>query len=150
MMTKSIKKRGLRLLIVDDDSELRDGITAYLARQGHQVEQCENGRQALVLAEQITFDVIVLDLAMPGICGLEVLELLKLRSAECEIVLQSGVATREVVDEAMRLGAHKFLAKPISFKALDDVVRRAYETSQMRAVHSGKSLRKILPQLLAR
>ncbi len=98
-----------------------------------------------MLAEQITFDVIVLDLAMPGICGLEVLELLKLRSAVCEIVLQSGAATREAADEAMRLGAHKFLTKLISFKVLDEVVRRAYEIRQIRAVHSGESLIQDIP-----
>jgi DNA-binding NtrC family response regulator len=130
-MTKSIDK-ALQLLLVDDDAELRGDVAAYFERNGHDVEQCESGQQALNRIEQKAFDVIVLDLAMPGLSGLEVLNELKARNADCETVVLSGEATIEAAVEAMKLGAREFLTKPISLKELERLVRKAYETHQLR------------------
>ena len=126
-------KRGrLQLLLVDDDRELRSDIAEFFARHGNDVEQCDNGQQALDLVEQKAFDVIVLDLVMPGCSGLEVLKELQARHAECEVVVLSGEATIESAVDAMKLGAREFLTKPISLKELDRLVRKAYETGQLR------------------
>jgi DNA-binding NtrC family response regulator len=131
-MTQTIKRRSLHMLLVDDDPELRSDIAAYFSRHGNDVEQCENGERALDLVEQKAFDVMVLDLAMPGLSGLDVLKELKARNAECEVVVLTGEATIEAAVEAMKLGAREFLTKPISLKELDRLVRKAYETHQLR------------------
>jgi DNA-binding NtrC family response regulator len=131
-MTHATAKETLTVLLVDDDAELRSDMAAYFARQRHSVEQCEDGRQALDLLERHSFDVIVLDLMMPGISGLELLKELHERHAECEIVVLTGEATVESAVEAMKLGAREFLTKPISLKELDRLVRKAYETGQLR------------------
>ena len=102
------------------------------ARHGYDVEQCENGQQALDRIEQKAFEVMVLDLVMPGLSGLEVLKELQSRNAECDVVVLSGEATVESAVDAMKLGAREFLTKPISFKELDRLVRKAYETHQLR------------------
>jgi DNA-binding NtrC family response regulator len=122
----------LHLLLVDDDSDLRTDMAQFFARHGNHVEQCENGQQALDLLGQKSFDVIVLDLSMPGCGGLEVLKELQARHAECEVVVLSGTATIEAAVEAMKLGAREFLTKPISLKELDRLVRKASETGQLR------------------
>jgi DNA-binding NtrC family response regulator len=84
------------------------------------------------LIEQKTFDVMVLDLAMPGRSGLEVLKELHDRNGDCEIIVLSGEATIESAVEAMKLGAREFLTKPIRLKELDRLIRKAYEAGQLR------------------
>jgi DNA-binding NtrC family response regulator len=131
-MTQPSAKPVLELILVDDDAELRSDMANYLSRQGHAVEQCSNGEQALELLERRSFDVMVLDLMMPGMTGLDVLKVLQTRSTECEVVVLTGEATIETAVEAMKLGAREFLTKPISLKELDRLVRKAYETGQLR------------------
>jgi DNA-binding NtrC family response regulator len=131
-MTHSTAKPDLEVLLVDDDAELRSDIASYFARQGHSVEQCSNGKQGLDLLERRSFDVMVLDLMMPGITGLEVLKELQKRNAECEVVVLTGEGTIESAVEAMKLGAREFLTKPVSLKELDRLVRKAHETGQLR------------------
>ncbi len=131
-MTNSAVQNGLRLLLVDDDSELRQDMAQYFVHHGMEVEQCGDGKEALECIEQKAFDVMVLDLAMPGMSGLDLLKELRARNAECEVVVLSGEATIEAAVEAMKLGAREFLTKPISLKELDRLVRKAYDTHQLR------------------
>jgi DNA-binding NtrC family response regulator len=125
-------KPVLDILLVDDAVELRADMAEYFARQGHHVEQCGDGDQALELTERRVFDVAVLDLVMPGRSGLDVLKELNVRHAECEVVVLTGEATIESAVEAMKLGAREFLKKPISLKELDRLVRKTYQTGQLR------------------
>jgi DNA-binding NtrC family response regulator len=127
-----MKKGPLNLLLVDDDRELRGDMASFLERLGNHVEQCNDGEQALDLLERKTFDVIVLDLVMPGCSGIDVLNELHARHAECEVVVLSGEATVESAVNAMKLGASEFVTKPISLKELTRVVHKAYETGQLR------------------
>ena len=131
-MTQAPAKPILELILVDDDAELRSDMANYLSRQGHSVEQCSNGEQALELLERRSFDVMVLDLMMPGMTGLDVLKELQTRSTECEVVVLTGEATIETAVEAMKLGAREFLTKPISLKELDRLVRKAFDTGQLK------------------
>lgn len=104
-MTQLSAKPVLDLILVDDDAELRSDMASYFSRQGHSVEQCSNGEQALELLERRSFDVMVLDLNMPGMTGLDVLKQLQSKSTECEVVVLTGEATIETAVEAMKLGA---------------------------------------------
>jgi DNA-binding NtrC family response regulator len=131
-MTQTPTKPVLDLLLVDDDAELRSDMAHYFSRQGHDVEQAPSGDEALELLERRSLDVMVLDLMMPGKSGLDVLKNLHDRNAECEVVMLTGEATIESAVEAMKLGAREFLTKPISLKELDRLVRKAYETGQLR------------------
>ncbi len=123
---------ALDILLVDDDADLRGDMGAFLARQGHRLEQCASGEEALDLLERRAFNVVVLDQMMPGMSGLEVLKELRRRHAECEVVMLTGEATIESAVEAMKLGAREFLTKPIRLKELDRLVRNAHETGQLR------------------
>ena len=125
-------KSDLDLLLVDDDDVLRSDMAEYFSGQGHRVAETGNGEQALDLAEQRAFDVIVLDMVMPGCSGMDVLKELQRRNAECEVVVLTGEATVEGAVEAMKLGAREFLTKPMRLKELDRLVRKAYESGQLR------------------
>jgi DNA-binding NtrC family response regulator len=131
-MAQSTGKSVLDLLLVDDNAELRSDMASYFSRQGHRVEQAPSGEQALSLLERQAFDVLVLDMMMPGMSGLDVLKELQARGAECEVVVLTGEATVESAVEAMKLGAREFLTKPISLKELDRLVRKSHETGALR------------------
>ena len=131
-MAEIAAKADLQLLLVDDDDELRADMADFLSRQGHAVEQGGSGRQALEAIERRTFDVVVLDLMMPEMSGLDVLKELNTKHADCEVVMLTGEGTVETAVEAMKLGAREFLTKPISLKELDRLVRKAHETGQLR------------------
>lgn len=127
-----IVKPVLELLLVDDDRELRSDMASYFSHHDYVVEQSGSGQDALKLAERRPFDVMVLDLNMPGFSGVDVLKELQARNAEGEVVVLTGEATVEAAVEAMKLGACEYLIKPISLKELDRLVRKAYETGQLR------------------
>jgi len=131
-MTTAAAKPVLEILLVDDDADLRADMASYFAHQSYVVTQCASGEEALELLERRAVDVVVLDLLMPGMSGLDVLKELQHRHAECEVVVLTGEATVESAVEAMKLGAREYLTKPISLKELDRLVRKAHETGQLR------------------
>ncbi len=124
--------RSLELLLVDDDNELREHMSRFFSRRGYDVSECGDGAQALSFVDQRAFDVIVLDMMMPGMTGLELLEKLRQRGTEAEIVMLTGQGTIETAVEAMKLGAREFLTKPISLKELDRLVKKCVESGRLR------------------
>jgi DNA-binding NtrC family response regulator len=126
------KAADIDLLLVDDDPDLRNDVASFLSTRGYRVQACGDGEEALAQADRRAFDVAILDLSMPGLSGIEVLQKLKARGAECEVVMLTGEGTIETAVEAMKLGAREFLSKPISLRELDRLVRKAYETGQLQ------------------
>jgi DNA-binding NtrC family response regulator len=115
------------LLLVDDDQDFRGMTARNFRKRGFHVEEAENGNAALQLAEQRAFDVAILDLSMPGMSGIELLEKLKEMGSDAEVVMLTGTATVKTAVEAMKLGAHDCLTKPAQMDELAVVVEKAYE-----------------------
>jgi CheY-like chemotaxis protein len=92
--TRSPKLPDVELLIVDDDDELRSDMASFFSTRDCRVETCANGEEALAKADQRAFDVAILDVSMPGMSGLEALEKLKARGAECEVVMLTNPLSR--------------------------------------------------------
>ncbi len=122
----------LELLIVDDDDELRDGLVNYFKQLGHSVYNADSAESAIEQMQSREFTVAILDMVMPGMSGIELLEQIKSASPEMEVVLLTGEGTIEKAVEAMKLGAFDFLAKPVRMKQLDAVVQRAAESGKIR------------------
>ncbi|MCA9199807.1 MAG: sigma-54-dependent Fis family transcriptional regulator [Planctomycetales bacterium] len=133
-MTKVFEgeNRPLDLLLVDDDAELRSDMARYFTRCGYNVSECSDGNQALSFADQREFDVMIVDMAMPVMNGIELLEKLKERGNEAEVVMLTGQGTIETAVEAMKLGAREFLTKPVSLKELDHLVQKCVESRRLR------------------
>lgn len=133
-MTKAFEgeNRPLDLLLVDDDAELRSDMARYFTRCGYNVSECSEGNQALSFADQREFDVMIVDMAMPVMNGIELLEKLKERGNEAEVVMLTGQGTIETAVEAMKLGAREFLTKPVSLKELDHLVQKCVESRRLR------------------
>ena len=86
--------RSLRVLFVDDEAPLREFMRCELPRLGHEVTVCQDGRAAIKVLEKSSFDAAILDLRMPGMSGIDVLEHLKRISPDTEAVVMTGVAPR--------------------------------------------------------
>ena len=132
------------LLLVDDDDELREDMARFFSRRGYNVSECADAQQALGFADQRVFDVVVLDMMMPGMSGLELLQKLKEHGSESEFLMLTGQGTIETAVEAMKLGAREFLTKPISLKELDRLVRKCVESGQLKK--ENKQLKAVIKQ----
>jgi DNA-binding NtrC family response regulator len=120
------------LLLVDDDADFRETVARRFTRRGFRVQEATHGEQALQLASLREFDVIVLDMVMPGMSGVQTLEQLKLTHPECEVIMLTGQGTIETAVQAMKLGAYDYLTKPFPLAELEVLIEKACERRQLR------------------
>jgi two-component system response regulator FlrC len=117
-----------RVLVVDDEEGVRAFLSEALARDGHEVAEADGGSSALRAIESDAFDVIVTDLKMPGLDGMELVRRVRASAPEMEVVVLTAHGTIETAVEAMKLGASDYLGKPIgSPAALRIVIARVLE-----------------------
>lgn len=116
-----------RVLIVDDERFFREAIRAALAELGVACDLVETGEEALKAAEDPRLGVVVLDVRLPGIGGIQVLERLRARRPALRVIVTSAHTDQELVLEALRLGASDYLAKPLHEEELRLAVRRALD-----------------------
>ncbi len=102
-----------RILIVDDDEVVRWSYLRSLKSISSTVEAASDGDEALQTMEQNPFDVVLLDLRMPGRDGMSVLRTIKQKWPDSEVVIITGYPTVDSAKEAVRLGAHDYVAKPV-------------------------------------
>ncbi len=124
-------RRCLRVLVVDDEQNLRDLLRSELTSRGHEVTTCSSGREALRVVEKITFDAAILDLKMPGMTGIELLQHLKHLSPDTEAIIQTGYATQETAIEALRLGAFDYITKPCQLDEIEAILSRIAEKREL-------------------
>jgi DNA-binding NtrC family response regulator len=119
------------ILIVDDEESLRLGCTQALEQDGYRARAVGSGKDALELFREEAFDAAIVDLRMPGLGGLELLERVHREDPDLQVVVITGYATIESAVEAMRLGAYDYLPKPFTPEMLCAVVRRAVERRRL-------------------
>jgi DNA-binding NtrC family response regulator len=115
------------ILVVDDEELYRQLLTTRLGRSGHRVSEAADGESALEIAQQSVVDLVLLDIKMPGIDGIEVLKRLKVLDPQVEVVILTGHGDVDSAISAMKLGAFDYLSKPYKLTELDLVVERALE-----------------------
>src|SRR3974377_423392 len=125
-------QRGLRVLFVDDEKPLQDFMRSELPRLGHEVTVCADGRQALKALEKGTFDAAILDLRMPGMTGIEVLEFLKSVAPDTEAIVMTGHASTDTAIAAMRLGAFHYITKPCKLAEIEAILTKVAEKRTLK------------------
>ena len=120
-----------RILVIDDDESMRDSCRQALARKAGRIEVAEDGLTGLGILEKEAFDLVILDLRMPGLSGMEVLNRIKQEYPEVVVVVITGYATVESAVEAMRRGAYDFLPKPFTPESLRAIVDRALDRREL-------------------
>jgi two-component system NtrC family sensor kinase len=118
---------NIRLLLVDDEDDFRQTLAKRLTKKGIPPEQAESGETALSILEKKQMDVVVLDVKMPGMHGIEVLEHIKKKHPRTEVIFLTGhAATQDGVDGIKR-GAFDYLSKPVEFEHLLSKIKQAYD-----------------------
>jgi signal transduction histidine kinase len=120
------------ILVIDDEVGMREGCRRALTPLGFQVSTAEHGAEGLRRLRQQDFDLILLDVMMPGMSGLELLGRIHEHDPEIICVMITGYATVDLAAQAMKQGAHDFLAKPFTSDELLDVVQRGLEERRRR------------------
>jgi DNA-binding NtrC family response regulator len=121
-----------RILVAEDEANLRLVLQKELQRQGHEVRVAPDGEAALRLLEESNVDVLLCDINMPRMDGLELLRRVHQRPNPPEVIMLTGHATVETAIEAMKLGAYDYLSKPYHINELDTLVTRAAEKRRLR------------------
>lgn len=111
------------ILVMEDDVAISAALDMILTEAGYNVDLAESGEAALELFEEKDFDLIIADLKLPGINGMEVIKQIKEKKPEVEVVVITGVGTQPIAAEALGLGAHDFLPKPFT----DDQIKTAID-----------------------
>ncbi len=120
-----------RILIVDDEEIVIKSCFRILGDSNHAVDAAHSGREALKKVDENEYDVIVLDIMMPGMDGLEVLQQVKERYPDVDVIMVTGLSQVATAVKAMKLGAFDYLSKPFDPDELKHVVDRALEHRQL-------------------
>ncbi len=134
-----------RILVADDDEMMRDSVAATLARLGHSVAAAADGAAALARLDAEAFDLLLSDLKMPKMTGIELLEEAKKRRPNLPVVLMTAYATVRTAVDAMKLGAYDYLQKPFEADDLKHLVDRTLEHARLKT--ENEALRSIVESL---
>ena len=117
-----------KVILVDDEEEFIDLMSQRLETRGLKVVAVTSGEKAVAMTNDQSFDVAVVDLAMPGIDGIETLKQIKARRPDMEVIMLTGQATVQSGIEAMKYGASDFLEKPVDLNVLMEKIQAAKKT----------------------
>lgn len=116
-----------RLLIVEDEDTLCESLQRVLSRDGYEVEIAGSAEAALALLERKTFDLIISDIILPGLSGIELLKKYRARVPGQKVIIMTAYASMEVAVESIKAGACDFMVKPLMHDELKRAVRKALE-----------------------
>ncbi|MFH1530891.1 MAG: sigma-54 dependent transcriptional regulator [Pseudomonadota bacterium] len=120
-----------RILVVDDEKSMRDFFDILLRREEHEVQTAASGEEALELIARQAFDLVITDLKMPRVTGLDVLGGVKKYSSDTEVIVITAYSAVETAIEAMRLGAFNYLSKPFHNEEIKLVIEKALEKRRL-------------------
>jgi two-component system response regulator (stage 0 sporulation protein F) len=112
----------MKILIVDDEIWVRELLEEFLALQGYQITLAQNGEDALKQIEQDSFDVVLLDIKMPGMGGLETLARIKALNNGIGVIMLSAFGDFDTVQKSLEMGADHFIEKPFDLDRLSNIL----------------------------
>lgn len=119
-----------KVLVVDDEGAIRYSVSKTLQRVGYQVDEAQSGEEALEMIAKREYEVILTDIRMPGISGVDLLKRIKDASPDGIVILMTGYASLGTAVESLRLGAHDYLIKPSSSQDIRQSVTRGVERAR--------------------
>ena len=124
--------RQARILLVDDEVAFTKNLSLLLSKRGYEVRAVNDGESALRVAEEIEFDVVLLDLKMPGIDGIETLKRLKRRKPLVEVIILTGHGSVDSAIEGVGHGAFDYAMKPFDLNELNERISKAFQRKLLR------------------
>jgi len=132
MKTAENKNGGENILVVDDDAEMGALLKDILEKEGYSVEVEVSGREAKERIRENDYAVVITDIKMPDVDGMEVLNFARITRPECAVILITAFGTIDLAVEAMRTGAFHFVTKPFKMKEILAIVRKSTEHYQLK------------------
>ena len=121
-----------RILIVDDELSMREFLSILVEREGYETAVAANAEQALLLLETSLFDLVISDVQMPGLNGIELLGRIKSMAPETAVLMMTAFSASEQAVEAMKLGAYDYITKPFKVEEIKVLIRKALERSDLK------------------
>ena len=131
-MTQGMKQKKVRVLIVDDEINFSSVVSEELTNEGFYVEQASDGKDALKLLQQGEYDVVLLDINMPQLSGIDVLKKFQRDDLPPEFIMITGYASVQTAIEAMKLGAYDYITKPYRIEKLKTLIEKAWDKRRIR------------------
>jgi len=125
-------EKKAKVLIVEDEKPLRDLLQSELSRSGYTVQTAPDGNEGLARYTEETFNVVLLDIKMPEVGGVEVLRRMRQETNLPEIIMFTGHGDIETAVQCIKLGAYDYLTKPVKLDELELVIDKAYEKNRLR------------------
>ena len=122
-----------QILLIDDEQHNREALSLLLGSAGYRVQAAESGEEALGILEKTPFEIVITDLFLPGVSGIDILKKVKEDSPYTNVILITGNASAETAVEAMKEGAFDYVTKPLNFEKLKLLVAKALEKSRLVA-----------------
>ncbi len=120
------------ILIVDDAPAILSTLAGILADEGYDVQTAESGEEALESLQTVSPAVILLDILMPGLDGVETLKRILVSRAEVMVIMMSGHGSAETAAQTMKLGAYDYIEKPVSLEKVVAIVKHAIDAYRLR------------------
>ncbi len=120
-----------RILVVDDEPEIRQMLAEYLQDKGFEVLEASAGREALQRISEFGPHIVLLDIAMPGMTGVETLKRIKALPQQTAVIMVSGIEDVETARQTLALGAADYVTKPVDFQYLDTVLETHFFMTQI-------------------
>jgi DNA-binding NtrC family response regulator len=120
-----------KLLVVDDESKMRRVLQLFFEDSGYSVAQAENGEEALQTLDSVRPDLVICDMRMPRMNGMELLQRVKQKSPDLPVIIMTAYGEVKTAVEAMKLGAENYVTKPLDMEELRILVSRAMERSSL-------------------
>ncbi len=118
----------MKPLIVDDEVEICDFLKSFFEERNFEVKTASSGQAALDVAEQFRPNVMLLDIKMPVMDGIQVLGSIKKKYPKTKVIMVTALETRDKIEECLRLGADNYITKPLSLEYLENDVREKIES----------------------
>jgi DNA-binding NtrC family response regulator len=125
-------EKKIKLLIADDEKNVSLVLQKELTRRNYEVSVASDGRSAVEFAQKVDYDVVVMDMTMPQMDGIQALKVIKQGEPSPEVIMLTGNATLETAIEAMKAGAYDYLTKPCKIEELDVLIRKACERRDLQ------------------
>ncbi|MCG8652334.1 MAG: response regulator [Pirellulales bacterium] len=122
-----MSKQGTRVLIVDDDEAVRRSLARVIQIKGYLVETASDGQSAIEMARCFQPDLLIMDIRMPGIDGVDAFEQIRIHDPNVAAIFMTAYSSSARMSRAEDLGAHCVLVKPLDVEALDQLVQSAVQ-----------------------
>lgn len=120
-----------KILIVDDDQDIRSILQEFFESTGFSVECASSSENAINVLKDASFDIIIMDIKMPGMSGIEAIPIIKEIDPEIIIIMMTGFGSTDLAAEALRRGAYDYFGKPFKFEDIETIIRRVLLKREM-------------------